>query len=330
MAVAVRCSWLLLLWVVTTAARGDELVMKNGDRLTGTIVVKQGNTLRFKVSYAGELQIAWSQIARINTSQPLHLELVAKAQPSALSADEPQLIRPDAPPLALTQIDTITQQQGLLTGWHHHSALDLKGDLRRDKSHSDDVNVKFRNEWRHADVRLNLDLEWDHLKSNGKVTENELEVDPRLDYLLSPSWFWRGEVDLNRSFVDQSDEIAAYITGPGYQFSDDALLTLELVALYAHLDFKLASGAEFNLLGPGMQWRYRQRLWGTSVELYSDALWLHPNDYLIEDLAEQDSGLRYYLNEHLFMSLSSKSDLIRVNGETIDNWRHRFGVGAKW
>lgn len=40
----VRCGWLLLLWMVTTVACADELVMKNGDRLTGTIVVKQGNT----------------------------------------------------------------------------------------------------------------------------------------------------------------------------------------------------------------------------------------------------------------------------------------------
>lgn len=326
----VRCGWLLLLWMVTTVAWADELVMKNGDRLTGTILVKQGNTLRFKVSYAGELQIAWNQIASIKASQPLHFELHTTAQTTPTSAENPQFSRPDGPPLSLTQIDTITQRQGLLTGWRHHSNLDIKGDLRRDSSHSDDVNVKFRNEWRHAEVRLNLDLEWDHLKSNGEVTENDLEVDPRLDYLISPTWFWRGEVDLNRSFVDGKDETTAYITGPGYQFSDDALLTLELVALYANLEFKLASGAEFSLRGPGMQWRYRQRLWGTSIELYSDALWLHPNDYLIEDLMEQESGLRYYLNEHLFMSLSSKSDLIKVNGETVDNWRHRFGIGAKW
>lgn len=326
----VRCGWLLLLWMVTIGATADELVMKNGDRLTGTIVVKQGNTLRFKVSYAGELQIAWNQIASIKASQPLHLELHSTPQATPASAENPQFSRPDGPPLSLTQIDTITQRQGLLTGWRHHSNLDIKGDLRRDKSHSDDVNVKFRNEWRHADVRLNLELEWDHLTSNGKVTENDLEVDPRLDYLISPTWFWRGEVDLNRSFVDGNDETTAYITGPGYQFSDDALLTLELVTLYANLEFKLASGQGFSLRGPGMQWRYRQRLWGTSIELYSDALWLHPNDYLIEDLMEQDSGLRYYLNEHLFMSLSSKSDLIRVNGQTVDNWRHRFGIGAKW
>ena len=64
-------------------ATADELVMSNGDRLTGTILVKQGNTLRFKVSYAGELQIAWNQIASLKASQPLHLDLNEGQQAAA-------------------------------------------------------------------------------------------------------------------------------------------------------------------------------------------------------------------------------------------------------
>ena len=62
--------------LVLTAApllRGDTVVLKNGDRLTGTAVKLDGGKLTFKTAYADAIAIAWDQVASLTTSQPLVL-----------------------------------------------------------------------------------------------------------------------------------------------------------------------------------------------------------------------------------------------------------------
>jgi putative salt-induced outer membrane protein YdiY len=53
--------------------RGDTVVLKNGDRLTGTAVKLDGGKLTFKTAYADAIAIAWDQVTSLTTSQPLVL-----------------------------------------------------------------------------------------------------------------------------------------------------------------------------------------------------------------------------------------------------------------
>lgn len=58
---------LLTAWGISTTARADEVVMKNGDRLSGTVLRKKDDILRFRTSYAGVLFIKWQQVREIKT-----------------------------------------------------------------------------------------------------------------------------------------------------------------------------------------------------------------------------------------------------------------------
>jgi hypothetical protein len=49
------------------------VVLKNGDRLTGTAVKLDGGKLTFKTAYADAIAIAWDQVMSLTTSQPLVL-----------------------------------------------------------------------------------------------------------------------------------------------------------------------------------------------------------------------------------------------------------------
>ncbi len=51
----------------------DQVVLKNGDRLTGNIVNSDGKTLTLKSEFAGEVKIQWDAITEITSSQPLYL-----------------------------------------------------------------------------------------------------------------------------------------------------------------------------------------------------------------------------------------------------------------
>src|ERR1039458_203060 len=53
--------------------RADTVVLKNGDRLTGTAVKLEGGKLTFKTAYADAIAIAWDQVSNLKVDKPLVL-----------------------------------------------------------------------------------------------------------------------------------------------------------------------------------------------------------------------------------------------------------------
>lgn len=68
---------MLSLPLLAMPARADQVTLKNGDRLSGTIVKTddEEKTLLIKTEFAGEVTVQWAAVASIVSSQPLHLTL---------------------------------------------------------------------------------------------------------------------------------------------------------------------------------------------------------------------------------------------------------------
>lgn len=60
---------------VGQAAWADQVFLKNGDRLTGTIRKLDGDSLHVDSPYGGSLKLQWSAVERIQADQPLHITL---------------------------------------------------------------------------------------------------------------------------------------------------------------------------------------------------------------------------------------------------------------
>jgi putative salt-induced outer membrane protein YdiY len=63
------------LCLLAVGARADQVTLKNGDRLTGTIVKSDAKTLLIKTDLAGDVNVQWDAVTSIVSSQPLHLGL---------------------------------------------------------------------------------------------------------------------------------------------------------------------------------------------------------------------------------------------------------------
>lgn len=53
----------------------DEVTLKNGDRLTGTIAQSDGKTLTLHTDYAGDLSIKWDAVQGVESKETLHLQV---------------------------------------------------------------------------------------------------------------------------------------------------------------------------------------------------------------------------------------------------------------
>ena len=61
--------------VLSSMTAADQVVLKNGDRLTGTIVRSDGKKLVIKSEYAGAVTVDWTAIQQITSDQSLHVGL---------------------------------------------------------------------------------------------------------------------------------------------------------------------------------------------------------------------------------------------------------------
>ncbi len=80
----------LLIGLVPTPAAADEIQLRSGDRISGSVVQLAGGTLTFKTPH-GDLKIPWSDIAAITITQTLRVTLATKEVRTitAMAAAEP-------------------------------------------------------------------------------------------------------------------------------------------------------------------------------------------------------------------------------------------------
>ena len=65
----------LLLLLCGSTVFADQIVLKNGDRLTGTIEKSDAKSLTMKTEFAGEISVQFAAIQEIKSDQPLHVGL---------------------------------------------------------------------------------------------------------------------------------------------------------------------------------------------------------------------------------------------------------------
>jgi putative salt-induced outer membrane protein len=65
----------MLLGFFAVSGKADQVTLKNGDRLTGTIVKSDAKALVITTEFAGDVNVQWDAVTGIASSQPLHLAL---------------------------------------------------------------------------------------------------------------------------------------------------------------------------------------------------------------------------------------------------------------
>ena len=65
----------LALLAVGLGLGADQIVMKNGDRVTGSIVKKDAKTLTIKTEHFGVVTLPWDQVTSVTADKPLHVTL---------------------------------------------------------------------------------------------------------------------------------------------------------------------------------------------------------------------------------------------------------------
>lgn len=207
----------------------DQIVLKNGDRLTGTIEQSDGKTLVIKTEFAGEVTVQWPAVQEITSTQRLHVNLSdGKTVDGTVTTSDGNLavVTPNAgtvtePIGSVAKIFGEAQQAayekslhpGLLEGWKGGANVGFA--LTRGNSETKNLAIAFTADRKTLNDHLGLYTNSVYATNDAPgatpaTTANAVQGGVRYDHNLTPRLF-------------------AYV---GADFQTDALQTLDLRSVF--------------------------------------------------------------------------------------------------
>jgi Putative salt-induced outer membrane protein len=146
----------LFLLLFTLPAFADQVVLKNGDRLTGSIKKSDGKEVVIKTDYAGEVTVKFEAVQSVTSSAEMSVTLGGKTVKGdrVTVGDEKVVVATrsgdvEAPESTVTMLRSADEQAafekslhpGLLEGWN--GGLNLGFALTRGNSETKNLNIAF-------------------------------------------------------------------------------------------------------------------------------------------------------------------------------------------
>lgn len=105
------------LTLCVSTAFADEVLLKNGDKISGTIINKSGSVLEMKTTYADKVIIKWDAVDTLNSDKPMNITLKDKQELTGLartSENNSLTLKSngvyDSHPIPLTEVSDINKK----------------------------------------------------------------------------------------------------------------------------------------------------------------------------------------------------------------------------
>lgn len=207
----------LVLLLLAAGAAADEVHLKNGNRLSGTIIGLSEGKLVLETDFAGRLSIDWSRVERIESESPIEVVL----------ADGTSL-KDTAALLDLTQVAAINppvEPAVRFSGRINVGFNKASGNTDTETAHADaELTARSTNH------RVSTGAAFTRASKDNRKTEENMLGRLKHDYFLTPKlYFYTAGLAERDEFKDISFR-GTLGPGLGYQFFEGELMNLAVEA----------------------------------------------------------------------------------------------------
>lgn len=217
-------TFLPVLLCFNAVATADVLVLKNGDRLSGSIATLDQGKLKLETSYAGSIGISWPEVEQITSEGPLVVRLAGGGiLQGVLASPQPgQLAMAGKAPVPLDQVVLIghelkeVENPGLLEEWH--GAANLGYALARGNTEVTTLSVAVAPERKTEQDRMVAGFQALKSTQNGITSSDLLKGRFRYERNLRDRLFVYGAANLETDEREQLDLRTGQGGGFGIRF----------------------------------------------------------------------------------------------------------------
>lgn len=322
--------------VVAGAVQADTIVLKNGDRLTGTVDSVSGGYVLLQTEYAGRVTIKTDAVAQISTEASFNVRTEAgrRSGQFAVQGDQ-QVLVSDAgsAPVALTAIRTAGQSNLKITqlGSEWSSRADLSAIISTGNSDTESYNTLIESIRKHDNVQHSVSLLLSNEAAEAEATKDQLDLDYGYRRFISEKWYASGNAEY---FQDRLKDIDARITagiGMGYQFWDNSFGALSTDLGVSYVQEDLDGDQQGN---PAARWglEYRRSLLAKKMEFFHKQSVLIIPDADRGEVIATSTGLRYALNARIDTTarVDMNHETEPAEGNSKTDVTYTLGVGIKF
>jgi len=253
-------------------AAADEVVLKNGDRITGKLVELAGGKLSIKTEYAGTVKIDWNLVDTFSTDAPVYVtigdnKVRATVFPgdsgTATLSSEDWL---DTDPIELSRLSEMTYEPKpavKVSGRINLGASSSSGNTNAENLHASAEVVA-----RSVQNRFTAGGRVNNAKTDGTQTESNWLAYLKYDHFISKKWYASANMDAENDKFKDINLRTTIGLGSGYQFfdTDETRLSVELGVNYVNTDFITSPDQDY----PAGRWAldYAQKLFDTESEFF--------------------------------------------------------------
>jgi putative salt-induced outer membrane protein YdiY len=252
----IRCFMVLALVLFAGAANTDELIMKNGSRLVGTLVSSDENDVVFNTPFADDITINQDNIETIITEQHVTLlmedgtvyrdkKIVTQGEALVVFDTDQQPVLFDVADIKMLNPEPWRLGEGYK--WFGEANVALESE--RGNTDSDETDLDFETVWRSLEDRYTIRGSGEVDKSNGDKTKNEWKLRNKYDRFskTDPDNYYGVQAAFeHKEFADVD---LRTIVGPyvGRQFFERKFLALrgEVGLVYVDEQFDVAEDDDY-------------------------------------------------------------------------------------
>ncbi|MCJ7684612.1 MAG: DUF481 domain-containing protein [Desulfobacteraceae bacterium] len=333
----------LLTVLFVSAVNADELIMKNGDRLQGTVVSMSLGKLVFKTSYAGEITIKWDQVAKLSTEKPLEAylrneqTLIGKV---VAQEDGTLILQPaDGSPsvhVPLAQVKSMERPKPP-AGWEFDG--DVSAGVSKETGNTDTekysliANATISKLPHEVKLYAEFYKEW----ANKKLSKDNGLGSATYMRFLTEKWFVFGNGTAEMDKFKDLDLLGNVAVGPGYQFwrSRELNLSAKLGPAYAYEKYT----KPMTFLNGKNQRTYFAGYWALDFDMwFFDKFFqvFHHNDILYDFRNSENwgfrtrTGVRIPMVMKLFASFQFNYDYDNQPADGTLKWDQSWVFGLGW
>jgi putative salt-induced outer membrane protein YdiY len=255
----------------------DEIILKNGMHLIGTIVSMEEKTLTVKTVYAGDISVQWDEVVQLQSRTPLSVQVIEEEEDSDgdgfLQTSRTMVTAlGDNESLSLARVKTIN-----ISDLRYKGDFDFGGNRTKGNTDTTAVNASTENTVRTERHRGHLSGKYAHASADGDNTAKNARGKLGYDYFLTKKLFATTTEFLEYDKFQGLDIRSTTGLGLGYQFFDTTShsLSVSIGPAFVYEKFKESGTTKTVTGGWGVNWDY---------DLISDRLRVYHNQKGFRDL----------------------------------------------
>lgn len=298
-----------VLLLAVSPLHADQIELKNGDRLSGTIVKYTGETLVFTTPYSKEIPIAWAEVQAVSTDEPYWVKLSSGEYVSARFVSHGDGVHLESEkvegtgPLALADVVSIGVPPGARWG------ADVKVAVNGSQGNTETFAFG-------AAAEAVRETDDDRLRFGGSMARESKDSDDTVknsrgygyyDYHLGAHWDLGGFVTLEYDHFKDLDLRTTVGAGPGYRFIDNKIMLFKVRAglAYVNENFKNDPDRDYASAVVGDEFRWTI----SEAQSFYQLLDVYPSLADAKDLLlHAEVGFRQSLMKSLFVELALVDD----------------------